>query len=138
MRVPAEPRMSNFLLAEADGLPGASFIRKHCSIGLCYHESGKSAFPDMSELVDQSDTSVWNCGTGAALNQPRSQRLLFLHSNVFIFHLSISKKYLASQCNGVETHKQEQPCTDLADPQDTYILESKSRVHLFGGFEIHE
>ncbi|KRZ58484.1 hypothetical protein T02_3936, partial [Trichinella nativa] len=79
------------------------------SIGLCYHESGKSAFPDMSELVDQSDTSVWNCGTGAALNQPRSQRLLFLHSN----------------CYGVETHKQEQPCTDLADPQDTYILESK-------------
>ncbi|KRY43108.1 hypothetical protein T01_16258, partial [Trichinella spiralis] len=38
------------------------------NIGLCYHESGNSALPDMSELVDQSDTSVWNCGTGAALN----------------------------------------------------------------------
>ncbi|KAL1240901.1 Cysteine-rich receptor-like protein kinase 27 [Trichinella spiralis] len=27
-----------------------------CNIGLCYHESGNSALPDMSELVDQ----FWN------------------------------------------------------------------------------
>ncbi|KRY29477.1 hypothetical protein T01_13459, partial [Trichinella spiralis] len=31
-----------------------------------HHESGNSALPDMSGLVDQSGASVWNRGTGAA------------------------------------------------------------------------
>ncbi|KRX48860.1 hypothetical protein T05_7737, partial [Trichinella murrelli] len=53
------------------------------SIGLCYHESGNSAFPDMSELVDQSDTSVWNCGTGAALNQPPVLSASFSFTQIF-------------------------------------------------------
>ncbi|KRY17622.1 hypothetical protein T12_4976 [Trichinella patagoniensis] len=111
------------------------------SIGLCYQESGNSAFPVMSELVDQSDTSVWNCGTGAALNQPPVLSASFSFTQMFLFFiLALVKIWLSHYhyCYGVETHKQEQPCTDLADPQDTYTLGSKSRIHLFGGFEIHE
>ncbi|KRZ10217.1 hypothetical protein T11_10115 [Trichinella zimbabwensis] len=54
--------------------------------------------PDMSGPVDQSEASIWNRGTGAAVDQlPVSQRHLSVHPNVFIFHLSIISGYLASQ-----------------------------------------
>ncbi|KRZ71023.1 hypothetical protein T10_1673 [Trichinella papuae] len=53
-------------LPEVDGLSGASFLKNIVTI----HESGYSAFPDISGLVDQSGPSVWNHGTGAAVDQP--------------------------------------------------------------------
>ncbi|KRX27809.1 hypothetical protein T07_6179 [Trichinella nelsoni] len=100
------------------------FYKKHCncsSTGLCYHESGNSALPDISELDDQSDTSVWNCGTGAALSHPPVLSASFPFTQILPVWLSHYH-----YCYGVETHKQKQPCTDPADPQHTYTLESKN------------
>ncbi|KRX91175.1 hypothetical protein T4E_5631 [Trichinella pseudospiralis] len=35
-----------------------------------HDEGGYSAFPDISGLVDQSESSVWNCRADAAVDQP--------------------------------------------------------------------
>ncbi|KRX58964.1 hypothetical protein T09_8483, partial [Trichinella sp. T9] len=37
-------------------------------VGLCKHESGNSALPDMPGPVDQYGASVWNRVTGAAVS----------------------------------------------------------------------
>ncbi|KRY91002.1 hypothetical protein T4D_14636 [Trichinella pseudospiralis] len=39
---------------------------------------------------------------------------------------------------GMESHKQKQPCTEPADPQQTYTLDSKNRIYLFGDFQTGE
>ncbi|KRX25873.1 hypothetical protein T07_11048, partial [Trichinella nelsoni] len=62
-----------------------------CILNIYHHESGNSALPDMSGLVDQSGASVWNRGTGAAVSQ------LPVRSASFPFILIISRNYLASQ-----------------------------------------
>ncbi|KRZ07247.1 hypothetical protein T11_1857, partial [Trichinella zimbabwensis] len=74
-------------------------------------------FPDMSGPVDQSGSSVWNRGTGAAVNQ------LPVRSASFPFTL-IPPVWLSRYhyCYGVEPHKQKQPCTKPADPQHTCTL----------------
>ncbi|KRZ07964.1 hypothetical protein T11_13829 [Trichinella zimbabwensis] len=82
--------------------------------------------PDMSGLVDQSGSSVWNRGTGAAVDQ--LPRLFSLPVWLSRYHYSY----------GVEPHKRKRPCTEPADPQHTYTLGSKNRIYLFGGFEIRE
>ncbi|KRZ76342.1 hypothetical protein T10_1875 [Trichinella papuae] len=41
-------------------------------------------------------------------------------------------------CYGVEPHKRKQPCTEPADPQYTYTIESKNRIYRIGGYEIPE
>ncbi|KRZ11365.1 hypothetical protein T11_4197 [Trichinella zimbabwensis] len=81
----------------------------------------------MSGLVDQSGPSVWNRGTGAAVNQPP------VRSATFPFTLIRYHNYY-----GVEPHKLKRPYTEPADPQHTCTLGSINRIYLFGGFEIRE
>ncbi|KRZ11546.1 hypothetical protein T11_9138 [Trichinella zimbabwensis] len=76
--------------------------------------------PDMSGLVDQSGSSVWNRGTGAAVDQ---------------LPVWLSRYHY---CYGVEPHKQKQPCTESSDQEHTCTTGSKNRIYHFGGFEILE
>ncbi|KRZ18928.1 hypothetical protein T11_17088 [Trichinella zimbabwensis] len=41
-------------------------------------------------------------------------------------------------CYGVESHKRKQPCTEPPDLQYTCTLGSKSRIYVFGDFEIRK
>ncbi|XP_003378032.1 NIPSNAP domain containing protein [Trichinella spiralis] len=93
-------------------------ILRYFYAACCWHESGHSALPDMSGLVDQSGASVWKRGTGA----------------VRLLSLSVWLRY----DYGVQPHKRKQPCAEPADPQHTYTLGNKNRIYLFGGFEIRE
>ncbi|KRZ67554.1 hypothetical protein T10_1919 [Trichinella papuae] len=68
-------------------------------------------------------SSVWNPGTGAAIDQPPVRSASFSR-----YHY----------CYGVEPHKRKQPCTEPADPKHTCTLRSKGRIYIFGGFEIRE
>ncbi|KRZ77210.1 hypothetical protein T10_12240 [Trichinella papuae] len=60
--------------------------------------------PDMSEPVDQSEASIWNRGTGAAVDQlPVSQRHLSVHPNrLFSLPVWLSRYHY---CYDVEPHK---------------------------------
>ncbi|KRZ63948.1 hypothetical protein T10_6741 [Trichinella papuae] len=62
----------------------------------------------MSGPVDQSGASVWNRGTGAAVDQ--------LPALVAVIWPPYHYSY------GVEPHKRKQPCTESADPQHTCTL----------------
>ncbi|KRY97894.1 hypothetical protein T11_7294 [Trichinella zimbabwensis] len=71
----------------------------------------------MSGPVDQSGASVWNRGTGAAVDQSPVRSASFpLPVWLSCYHC----------CYGVEPHKRKQPCTESADPQHTYTLGSKN------------
>ncbi|KRZ11043.1 hypothetical protein T11_7853 [Trichinella zimbabwensis] len=135
-------------LPEVDGLSGASFLKNiviekllhyvftqilRCSHAVLDCVSLKAEVwtcPDMSGPVDQSGASVWNRGTGAAVDQPP------VRSASFPCNLIISSVWLSRYhyCYGVEPHKRKQPCTESADPQHTYTLGSKNRICFFGKF----
>ncbi|KRX79521.1 hypothetical protein T06_8673 [Trichinella sp. T6] len=59
-------------LPEVEGLHALDVYSKFSLfshlVGLCKHESGNSALPDMPGPVDQSGASVWNRVTGAAVS----------------------------------------------------------------------
>ncbi|KRZ72784.1 hypothetical protein T10_3840 [Trichinella papuae] len=73
-----------------------------CMLNIYPHESGSL---DMSGLVDQSGSSVWNHGTGAAVDQLPGRSASFPFT-LICYHY----------CYGVESHKRKQPCTEPADP----------------------
>ncbi|KRZ67366.1 Zinc finger homeobox protein 4 [Trichinella papuae] len=53
-------------------------------------------FPDMSALVDQSGASVWNRGTGAAINQLPAPSASFPFTLMFLFFiLALEGRYMA-------------------------------------------
>ncbi|KRZ79658.1 hypothetical protein T10_369, partial [Trichinella papuae] len=66
--------------------------------------------PDMSGPVGQSGASVWNRGTGAAVNQ------LPVRNASFPFTLILPVRLICYHyCYGVESHKRKQPCTEPPD-----------------------
>ncbi|KRY61442.1 hypothetical protein T03_665 [Trichinella britovi] len=79
----------------------------------CLHESGNSALPGMFGIVDQSGIT----------------------ESVKLTSFWLSRYYY---CYALEPRKRKQPCAEPADPQHTFILGSKNRVYLFGGFEIRK
>ncbi|KRZ02364.1 hypothetical protein T11_4893 [Trichinella zimbabwensis] len=72
--------------------------------------------PDMSGLVDQSGSSVWNRGTGAAVDQPPVRSASFPFTLLPVW---LSRYHY---CYSVEPHKQKQLRTEPADPQHTCTL----------------
>ncbi|KRZ73726.1 hypothetical protein T10_7742 [Trichinella papuae] len=79
----------------------------------------------MSGPVEQYGPSVWNRGTGAAVNQPPVRSASFPFTLILPVWLS---RYHYSY--SVEPHKRKEPCTKPADPQHTYKLGSKNRIYL--------
>ncbi|KRZ18350.1 hypothetical protein T11_8635, partial [Trichinella zimbabwensis] len=73
--------------------------------------------PDMSGLVDQSGSSVWNRGTGAAVSQPPVRSASFPFT--LILPVWLSRYYY---CYGVDPHKRKQPCIEPPYLQHTCTL----------------
>ncbi|KRZ06112.1 hypothetical protein T11_6453 [Trichinella zimbabwensis] len=70
-------------------------------------------------------SSVWNPGTGAAIDQPPVRSASFPCNLMFLFFI-------------LALVARKQPCTEPADPKHTCTLRYKGRIYIFGGFEIRE